>query len=38
MRGAGDPMNSHFERLLGPNNFSIALELPLDNDWYHLHY
>ncbi|MHC8326711.1 hypothetical protein [Pseudomonas sp. LB1P83] len=26
-------MNSHFQRLLGPNNFSIGLELPLDNDW-----
>lgn len=26
-------MDSHFQRLLGPNNFSIGLELPLDNDW-----
>jgi luciferase-type oxidoreductase len=26
-------MNSHFQRLLGPKNFSIGLELPLDNDW-----
>jgi luciferase-type oxidoreductase len=33
MQGAGDLMNSHFQRLLGPNNFSIGLELPLDNDW-----
>jgi hypothetical protein len=31
MQGAGDLMNSHFQRLLGPNNFSIGLELPLDN-------
>ena len=29
MHGAGDLMNSHFQRLLGPNNFSIGLELPL---------
>lgn len=26
-------MHPHFQRLLGPNNFSIGLELPLDNDW-----
>jgi luciferase-type oxidoreductase len=26
-------MHPSFERLLGPNGFSIGLELPLDNDW-----
>ncbi|WP_301308885.1 TIGR03571 family LLM class oxidoreductase [Pseudomonas migulae] len=26
-------MHSRFKRLLGPNGFSIGLELPLDNDW-----
>ena len=26
-------MNTHFQRLLGPTQFSIGLELPLDNDW-----
>lgn len=26
-------MNTHFQRLLGAGNFSIGLELPLDNDW-----
>jgi hypothetical protein len=26
-------MHPRFQRLLGPNGFSIGLELPLDNDW-----
>lgn len=26
-------MHPRFQRLLGKNNFSIGLELPLDNDW-----